>query len=545
MTIRVAMAQLDMLVGDIKNNTESVIAQSLIARDEQNADVIVFPELTLTGYPPEDLLLRPSLRPRIEAALAQILEQVHDIYVVVGYPRDIDGELFNCAGVFYQGQILGEYCKQKLPNFQVFDDKRYFQAGNTACIVGIKGIKVGLSICEDIWHPEPIAQAKEAGAELILNLNASPFHIEKMGVREQLLHRRASENQLPIVYVNYMGAQDELVYEGGSFVVDAQGVKVRQAPWYETGLYCVDFTIAEDRQPRLEPIRGDIASTLDVEASVYQAMVTGLREYIEKNRFKGIVLGLSGGIDSALSLAVAVDAIGADRVQAVMMPYTYTSSMSLEDAQEEAKLLGVEYSVLPIEPMVAAFMDTLAPEFEGYARDTTEENLQARTRGVTLMAISNKKGYMVLTTGNKSEMAVGYATLYGDMVGGYSVLKDVFKTLVFRLCRYRNSLGYVIPERVITRPPSAELAPDQIDEDSLPSYDVLDEILHKYIEQDMSAEAILASNEFDRETVYRVLRLVDLNEYKRRQAPTGVRITERGFGRDRRYPMTNGWHIGD
>ncbi|WP_425642961.1 NAD+ synthase [Marinomonas gallaica] len=545
MTIRVAMAQLDMLVGDIKNNTESVIAQSLIARDEQNADVIVFPELTLTGYPPEDLLLRPSLRPRIEAALAQILEQVHDIYVVVGYPRDIDGELFNCAGVFYQGQILGEYCKQKLPNFQVFDDKRYFQAGNTACIVGIKGIKVGLSICEDIWHPEPIAQAKEAGAELILNLNASPFHIEKMGVREQLLHRRASENQLPIVYVNYMGAQDELVYEGGSFVVDARGVKVRQAPWYETGLYCVDFTIAEDRQPRLEPMRGDIASTLDVEASVYQAMVTGLREYIEKNRFKGIVLGLSGGIDSALSLAVAVDAIGADRVQAVMMPYTYTSSMSLEDAQEEAKLLGVEYSVLPIEPMVAAFMDTLAPEFEGYARDTTEENLQARTRGVTLMAISNKKGYMVLTTGNKSEMAVGYATLYGDMVGGYSVLKDVFKTLVFRLCRYRNSLGYVIPERVITRPPSAELAPDQIDEDSLPSYDVLDEILHKYIEQDMSAEAILASNEFDRETVYRVLRLVDLNEYKRRQAPTGVRITERGFGRDRRYPMTNGWHIGD
>lgn len=545
MTIRIAMAQLDMLVGDIKNNTESVIAQSLIARDEQNADVIVFPELTLTGYPPEDLLLRPSLRPRIEAALAQILEQVHDIYVVVGYPRDIDGELFNCAGVFYQGQILGEYCKQKLPNFQVFDDKRYFEAGNTACIVAIKGIKVGLSICEDIWHPEPIAQAKEAGAELILNLNASPFHIEKMGVREQLLHRRASENQLPIVYVNYMGAQDELVYEGGSFVVDAKGVKIRQAPWYETGLYCVDFTIAEDRQPRLEPISGDIASTLDVEASVYQAMVTGLHEYIEKNRFKGIVLGLSGGIDSALSLAVAVDAIGADRVQAVMMPYTYTSSMSLEDAQEEAKLLGVEYSVLPIEPMVAAFMDTLAPEFEGYARDTTEENLQARTRGVTLMAISNKKGYMVLTTGNKSEMAVGYATLYGDMVGGYSVLKDVFKTLVFRLCRYRNSLGYVIPERVITRPPSAELAPDQIDEDSLPSYDVLDEILHKYIEQDMSAEAILASNEFDRETVYRVLRLVDLNEYKRRQAPTGVRITERGFGRDRRYPMTNGWHIGD
>ncbi|CUB02454.1 NAD+ synthase [Marinomonas fungiae] len=545
MTIRVAMAQLDMLVGDIKNNTESVIAQSLKARDEQQADVIVFPELTLTGYPPEDLLLRPSLTPRIEMALANILDQVHDIYVVVGYPREIDGELFNCAGVFYQGQILGEYCKQKLPNFQVFDDKRYFQAGTAPCIVNIKGAKVGLSICEDIWHPEPIAQAKGAGAELILNLNASPYHIEKMGVREQLLQRRASENQLPIVYVNYMGAQDELVYEGGSFVVNAQGHKVRQAPWYETGLYCVDFTIAEDRERRLEVLAGDIAPTLDVEASVYQAMVTGLRDYIEKNRFKGIVLGLSGGIDSALSLAVAVDAIGADRVQAVMMPYTYTSSMSLEDAEEEAKLLGVEYSVLPIEPMVTAFMKTLAPEFEGYARDTTEENLQARTRGVTLMAISNKKGYMVLTTGNKSEMAVGYATLYGDMVGGYSVLKDVFKTLVFRLSRYRNTLGYVIPERVITRPPSAELAPDQVDEDSLPSYDVLDSILHMYIEKDMSAEAILASKEFDRETVYRVLRLVDLNEYKRRQAPTGVRVTERGFGRDRRYPITNGWHIGE
>lgn len=545
MTIRIAMAQLDMLVGDIKNNTESVIAQSLIARDQHNADVIVFPELTLTGYPPEDLLLRPSLTPRIEAALTQILEQVHDIFVVVGYPREIDGELFNCAGVFHQGKILGQYCKQKLPNFLVFDDKRYFQAGHTPCIVEIKGAKVGLSICEDIWHPEPIAQAKDAGAEMILNLNASPFHIEKMGVRERLLHQRSTENQLPIVYVNYMGAQDELVYEGGSFVVNAQGQKVRQAPWYESGLYCVDFTIAEDRVPRVEVMAGEIAPTMDVEASVYQAMVTGLRDYIEKNRFKGIVLGLSGGIDSALSLAVAVDAIGADRVQAVMMPYTYTSSMSLEDAEEEAKLLGVEYSVLPIEPMVTAFMETLAPEFEGYGRDTTEENLQARTRGVTLMAISNKKGYMVLTTGNKSEMAVGYATLYGDMVGGYSVLKDVFKTLVFRLCRYRNTLGYVIPERVITRPPSAELAPDQVDEDSLPSYDVLDQILHMYIEKDMSAEAILALGTFDRETVYRVLRLVDLNEYKRRQSPTGVRITERGFGRDRRYPITNGWHIGE
>lgn len=545
MTLRIAMAQLDMLVGDITKNTQSVIDAANQARDHERADVVVFPELTLTGYPPEDLLLRASLDPRIESALAKILAEVRDIYVVVGYPRRIDGELFNCAGVIYQGQLLVEYAKQKLPNFLVFDDKRYFSEGREAGLVDIKGVKVGLSICEDIWHPEPIAQAKAAGAELILNLNASPYHIEKMGEREALLHQRATEVTLPIVYVNYMGAQDELVYEGGSFVVNAKGEKIMQAPWFEAGLYCIDMIVDDSQPNKVEPVAGAIAPALGVEASVYQAMVLGLRDYITKNRFKGIVLGLSGGIDSALSLAVAVDAIGADRVQAVMMPYTYTSSISLHDAEEEATLLGVKYSVLPIESMVSAFTDVLAPEFEGYGKDTTEENLQARTRGVTLMAISNKKGYMVLTTGNKSEMAVGYATLYGDMVGGYSVLKDVFKTLVFKLCRYRNTLGYVIPERVITRPPSAELAPDQKDEDSLPSYDILDEILRMYIEEDQSADAILATNKFDRDTVYRVLRLVDVNEYKRRQSPTGVRITARGFGRDRRYPITNGWHIGE
>lgn len=545
MTLRIAMAQLDMLVGDITKNTQLVIDTACKARDEEKADVVVFPELTLTGYPPEDLLLRPSLDTRIESALAKILSDVRDIYVVVGYPRRIDGELFNCAGVFYQGQLLVEYAKQKLPNFLVFDDKRYFSEGREAGLVDIKGVKVGLSICEDIWHPEPTAQAKAAGAELILNLNASPYHIEKMGEREALLHQRATEVSLPIVYVNYMGAQDELVYEGGSFVVNAKGEKIMQAPWFEAGLYSIDMIVDESQPNKVEPVAGVIAPALGVEASVYQAMVLGLRDYITKNRFKGIVLGLSGGIDSALSLAVAVDAIGAERVQAVMMPYTYTSSISLHDAEEEANLLGVKYSVLPIESMVSAFTEVLAPEFEGYGKDTTEENLQARTRGVTLMAISNKKGYMVLTTGNKSEMAVGYATLYGDMVGGYSVLKDVFKTLVFKLCRYRNTLGYVIPERVITRPPSAELAPDQKDEDSLPSYDILDDILRMYIEEDQSAEAILATKKFDRETVYRVLRLVDVNEYKRRQSPTGVRITARGFGRDRRYPITNGWHIGE
>lgn len=546
MTLKVVMAQLDMLVGDIKGNTQTVIHAALQARDEHKARVIIFPELTLTGYPPEDLLLRPSLEDRIEQALHDIQTAVQDIYLVVGYPRYIKGDLFNTAGVIYNGKLLGEYHKQELPNFKVFDDKRYFKAGTDALVVDIDGISVGLSICEDIWHRAPIAQAKAAGAQVIFNLNASPFHVEKMGERETLLHKRATETQLPIVYVNYVGAQDELVYEGGSFVVDAKGLKVQQAPWYEKGLYCVDFrTDVAEKHQAIEPIAGMIAPALDVNASIYQAMVLGLRDYIEKNRFKGIVLGLSGGIDSALTLAVAVDAIGADRVQAIMMPYTYTSSMSLEDAEEEANLLGVKYSVMPIEPMVNAFSQSLEAEFAGTEKDTTEENLQARVRGVTLMAVSNKKGLMVLTTGNKSEMAVGYATLYGDMVGGYSVLKDVFKTRVFTLCRYRNTLGYVIPERVITRPPSAELAPDQVDEDSLPNYDVLDDILHKYIELDMSAEAILATGDFDRETVFRVIRLVDLSEYKRRQAPIGVRVTERGFGRDRRYPITNGWHIGN
>lgn len=545
MTLKVAMAQLDMLVGDIKGNTQTIIDAAIQARDEQGARVIVFPELTLTGYPPEDLLLRPSLAGRIEQALEQ-LQSVEDIYIVVGYPRYLKGYLFNSAGVIYNGKLLGEYHKHELPNYKVFDDKRYFEAGTEALVVDIDGVAVGLTICEDIWFKSPIAKAKAAGAQVVLNLNASPFHVEKMGQREALLHKRAIEVSLPIVYVNYVGAQDELIYEGGSFVVDAKGNKVRQAPWYEKGIYCTELIV--DRMDTSQPIQvtaGKIAPALEVNDSIYKAMVLGLRDYIEKNRFKGIVLGLSGGVDSALTLAVAVDAIGADRVEAIMMPYTYTSSMSLEDAEEEARILGVKYSVIPIEPMVQAFSESLADEFAGTAKDTTEENLQARVRGVTLMAVSNKKGLMVLTTGNKSEMAVGYATLYGDMVGGYSVLKDVFKTRVFSLCHYRNSLGRVIPERVITRPPSAELAPDQKDEDSLPNYDVLDDILHKYIEEDMSAEAILATGEFERETVYRVLRLVDVNEYKRRQAPTGVRITERGFGRDRRYPLTNGWHIGE
>jgi NAD+ synthase (glutamine-hydrolysing) len=408
-------------------------------------------------------------------------------------------------------------------------------------VVDIKGVAVALTICEDIWFAEPMAQAREAGAQLMLSLNASPFHLDKQREREEVLVERALEGARPIIYVNQVGGQDELVFDGGSCVVSASGQVCQRVPAFNEGLYPVDLHLdAEQVTPR----SATCAPLPELEASVYQALVIGVRDYVRKNGFKGVLLGLSGGIDSALTLAVAVDALGAECVEAVMMPYRYTAQISLEDAEAEAKALGVTYRVLPIASMVEAFMGTLAPVFEGMARDTTEENLQARCRGTLLMAISNKKGYLVLTTGNKSEMAVGYATLYGDMAGGFDVLKDVPKTLVFRLCEYRNTLGRVIPQRVIDRPPSAELAPDQKDEDSLPPYPVRDEILKLYIEHDLSADAIIAEG-FDEDMVKRVLRLVDLNEYKRRQAAVGVRVTQRGFGRDRRYPITSGWRIGD
>ncbi|WP_210395814.1 NAD+ synthase [Motiliproteus sediminis] len=537
--LRVALAQLNFLVGDIEGNRALVVDTVQRARADHHANVVVFPELTLTGYPPEDLLLRPSLEKRISRAMQGLCQQLDpDVYVVIGYPRRIDGQLYNMAGVIQGGQLRGEYAKQCLPNYQVFDEKRYFEAGNAPCVVDIDGHRVALTICEDIWHAHPVAQAREAGATLMLNLNASPFHIRKTDHRRELLGQRANDGGFPIVYTNLVGGQDELVFDGGSLVINANGELVLAAPEFQQGLYLVDF----DGQRCQAVSRSE--KPLSLEASVYQALVLGVRDYVNKNGFKGVVLGLSGGVDSALTLAVAVDALGADRVEAVMMPFRYTSQMSLEDAEEEARTLGVRYSVHSIEPMFESFMQTLAPAFEGMPRDTTEENLQARCRGVLLMALSNKKGYLVLTTGNKSEMAVGYSTLYGDMAGGFDVLKDVPKTLVFALCRYRNSLSPTIPERVITRPPSAELAPDQKDEDSLPPYEVLDRILELYVEQDFSAHDLIAEG-FDEAVVARVIRLVDLNEYKRRQAPVGVRITQRGFGRDRRYPITSGWKAGE
>ena len=535
--LNIVMAQLNLVVGDIDGNTSRVIEAAEQARDQFDADVIVFPELTLCGYPPEDLLLRPSLIVRVEQALNH-LRVVKGIDLIIGVPLMGHHGLENQALVLRDGEVIARYAKQHLPNYQVFDEKRYFVKGQKTVIYNCKGVNVALLICEDLWYQGPARRASEAGADLIISLNASPFHMNKQSIRHQVARERCLDSALPILYTNLVGGQDELAFDGGSFVMNGNGKLAFGAPWFTDGLYCVSFDKdlqAFDPAP-VEPIP-------DILSRVYDALVVGVRDYVNKNGFKGIVLGLSGGIDSALTLAIAVDALGRDRVQAVMMPYRYTSDMSLEDAAEEAKILGVEYKVLPIEPMFDAFMTALNSEFSGYGRDTTEENLQSRCRGVMLMAISNKKGYLVLTTGNKSEMAVGYATLYGDMAGGFDVLKDVPKTLVFKLSEYRNTRGYVIPKRVITRPPSAELAPDQIDEDSLPPYDELDRILELYIEHDKSAEAIIEEG-FAKDTVYRVLRLVDINEYKRRQAAIGVRITPRGFGRDRRYPITNGWRPG-
>mgnify|MGYP001772846516 FL=1 len=537
--IRVVMAQLNLLVGDIPGNTGRIIDTALKARDELNADLVLFPELALTGYPPEDLLLRPSLELRVQEALQRILAAVSGVTLVLGYPRYREGALYNMAGVIRDGELLHEYAKQCLPNFQVFDEKRYFAAGDEVGLFEHKGVKIGLSICEDIWHTGPVEQLKAAGAELVLSLNASPFHIGKPAQRRDVLNQRAQQLGCPLVYLNLTGGQDELVFDGGSMLASAQGDILFQGVHCEEALYSCSFDPAT---AVLKPEQAGVAEP-DSDALVYQVLVQGVRDYINKNGFRGVVLGLSGGIDSALTVAVAVDALGADRVEAVMMPFRYTSSMSLEDAEAEARALGIQYDVISIEPLYDSFMQQLAPQFEGLNPDTTEENLQARCRGVLLMAISNKKGYLVLTTGNKSEMAVGYSTLYGDMAGGFDVLKDIPKTLVYRLSRYRNTLSPVIPQRVIDRPPSAELAPDQTDQDSLPDYDVLDRILELYVERDYSAQAIIDEG-FAAEDVNRVLRLVDINEYKRRQAPIGPRVTQRGFGRDRRYPITSGWKAG-
>lgn len=546
--LNLTMAQLNFMVGDIAGNTQMVIDAVVEAR-RHGSELIVFPELALTGYPPEDLLLRASVETRVTKAIARLMAELpNDIYVLVGYPRMKGNRLYNAAGMFYNGSLITEYFKQELPNYQVFDEKRYFAEGDQTCVIKVFGIPMAITICEDIWHPSPMDQAKLAGAKLMLNLNASPYHLQKGGQREALVTQRAREGAMGIIYTNLSGGQDELVFDGASMVVDHKGDLLFRAPEFTTDLFHItlDLDVSDD-VVALGVSERKVIPHLETEASVYQALVMGVQDYVNKNGFKGTVLGLSGGIDSAVTLAVAVDALGPERVEAVMMPFRYTSQMSLQDAEAEAARLGVRYVVLPIEPMYDAFMGVLADEFAGTKKDTTEENLQARCRGVMLMAISNKKGFIVLTTGNKSEMAVGYSTLYGDMAGGFDVLKDVPKTLVYRLAEYRNQLtpeNPPIPQNVIDRPPSAELAPDQKDQDSLPDYAVLDQILELYIEKDMSAQDIIHQG-FEEQVVHRVVRLVDLNEYKRRQAPVGVRITPRGFGRDRRYPITCRWPAGE
>ena len=545
----VVMAQLNFVVGAIDDNTTLLIDSARRAIAESNAQFVIFPELTLTSYPPEDLLLRPSLAPRMKVAMDRILAAKLPTTLVFGYPESYEGKLYNSLAIVDQGKLLATYRKQCLPNYQVFDERRYFQAGDQPCVLEIHGLRLGFTICEDLWEEMPTQQFEHQSLDLLLNINASPFHRGKACERRQLLKRRAQAIGAPIAYVNLVGGQDELVFDGGSLAVDSVGNAVVQAPQFEAGLYPAVFKLSSSG--RYEPACGSCATQPSDLAQVYKALTIGVRDYVTKNGFKGVVLGLSGGIDSALTLAIAVDALGAHAVHAVMMPFEYTSQLSRDAAAEQAATLGVAYRSISIKSIYDQFVGALASEFEGLAEDVTEQNLQARCRGVLLMAISNKKGYLVLTTGNKSEIAVGYSTLYGDMAGGFDVLKDVSKTLVYELSKYRNELGgtgdsgtfEAIPQRVIDRPPSAELAPGQVDQDNLPPYDILDRILELYIEGDASASAIVAEG-FDEQLVRRVLRLVDVNEYKRRQSPTGVRLTRRGFGRDRRYPITNGWPIG-
>lgn len=536
-SLTVALAQLNMLVGDIEGNAQKIITTTREQADA-GADLVVFPELALTGYPPEDLLQRPDLMVRVNAQLDLIAQVSHKTAVLVGHPWPEDGELYNALSVYAEGRLLIRYYKQKLPNYGVFDELRYFSAGDKNALLELNGVSLGLLICEDLWFDAPVDALHAAGAEVIVSINASPYDQEKPQVRQRLLEGHCRRTGLPLLYLNQIGGQDELVFDGCSKVFNAQGEMTHRLAAFAEQVERVSLHKQQDAltiTPMAQP-----AATQGLLAQTYQALVLAVRDYVTKNGFQGAVLGLSGGIDSALTLAIAVDALGADKVQAVMMPFRYTADISIADAKEEADLLGIEFDIVSIEPMFDAFMQQLAPMFAGTERDTTEENLQARCRGVMLMALSNKRRRLVLTTGNKSEMAVGYATLYGDMAGGFDVLKDVPKTLVFQLSEYRNTLSYVIPQRVIDRPPSAELAPDQVDQDSLPPYDILDAILHAYVEQDKSVADLVAMG-FEEEVVRKVIRLVDINEYKRRQAAVGPRITARNFGKDRRYPITSGF----
>jgi NAD+ synthase (glutamine-hydrolysing) len=537
--MRIILAQLNLLVGDIQGNLAKMIASAIEARDQLQATAIVFSELSLTAYPPDDLLLRADFIAASDAALQALQQQVHGIYLIVGHPFQQAEALFNRVSVLHDGALIATYDKHLLPNYGVFDEKRYFTPGKEFCIFDMNGIATGICICEDAWQQGVVEQTVALGAQQMLILNASPYYMSKRSRRDEVMQQRVANTRVPILYCNQVGGQDELVFDGASFAMDQHGQIVQRAAVFEETLLLIDI---QRSAGNLCLQKAPLVALPSIEAIVYKGLVMGVRDYVRKNGFSGVVLGLSGGIDSAFTLALAVDALGAEQVEAVMMPYRYTSDMSQHDARLQAGLLGVHYHVIPIESVVGSFLTLLDERFTGLSADTTEENLQARCRGVILMAISNKSGKLLLTTGNKSEMSVGYATLYGDMAGGFAPLKDVYKTLVYSLSRYRNACGdgEIIPERVITRPPSAELAPDQKDEDSLPPYDVLDAILRLFIEEFQSVDDIVAQG-FELETVKRTANLLLLNEYKRRQSAPGVRITQRAFGKDRRYPITSAY----
>jgi NAD+ synthase (glutamine-hydrolysing) len=530
----IALAQINPVVGDLSGNAKLIRDAAEVAH-RAGAKLLITPELALTGYPPEDLLLRPAF---IEAA-ADTLDQLRaalaaypGLAVAVGHPLKTPQGLHNAASVLRDGQCIASYAKHELPNNEVFDEVRYFTPCHAPCVFDIEGCAIGVIICEDAWHAGPATQAKAAGAQILISLNASPYHLHKENLRLEVLRNVIGVTGLPFIYVNAVGGQDELVFDGGSFALDSKGLVATSMPQFESGIGLV--AINQDGEPEL----GLIAPSQSMESQAYAALVLGVRDYVHKNGFPGVIIGLSGGVDSALVLAVAVDALGANQVRAVMMQSPYTAEISWVDARALASNLGVQYDEIPIGSAVAALEGALASQFAGLALDTTEENIQARVRGTLLMALSNKTGRLVLTTGNKSEMAVGYCTLYGDMAGGFAVIKDIPKTLVYKLCTYRNSVAPVIPERILTRAPSAELRPDQTDQDSLPPYELLDAIVEGYMEQNQSIASLIERG-FDEASVRKITRLIKLNEYKRRQAPPGVRVTTRAFGRDWRYPITS------
>jgi NAD+ synthase (glutamine-hydrolysing) len=527
--MKLAIAQINCVLGDLEGNVAKILQHTKLAR-QQGAKLLLTPELGLCGYPPEDLLLREGFYQACAQALSDLAGKISGIAVVVGHPHELDGKHYNAASLLRDGVIAATYLKQELPNYSVFDEVRYFDQGSEPCVFEIEGIRFALNICADVWERKTAQLARDAGAQVLLVLNASPYAIDKQESRYEVIRKRISETGMAVVYANMVGGQDELIFDGGSFALDRNGALTARAASFEEALSILEL------QDDLQPV-GEMVEEPGEEAEVYRALCLGVRDYVAKNRFPGVLLGLSGGIDSALTLAIAVDTLGPEKVRAVMMPSAYTAQISLDDAREMVNILGVRYDEIPIQPMFGSYLAALKSTFAGRAEDTTEENLQARIRGNLLMALSNKFGSLVLTTGNKSEMTVGYATLYGDMAGGFAVLKDVCKTLVYRLARYRNTQGRVIPERIITRPPSAELRANQTDQDSLPPYDVLDAVMACYVEQNLPIPEIIARG-FSETDVRRVVHMIRISEYKRRQSAVGIRITERSYGKDWRYPIT-------